>query len=159
MAAMSTSLALVVVAAHALTGHQVGLSRGTWVQNADAVQAEIVFAQGEAADAQAADALLRATHVTSDGEACPVTIEGSNVTEADGFAVRAVFACPHAGRTTVELAGMLAKLSQGHRHLAHVVTAAGESDAVAFASGALAGDVGTSAFSFGEERKAPAVSA
>ena len=65
--------------------------------------------------------------------------QGASLTEEDGLAVRAHYSCDHLGKVGVDFA-LADRLSSGHRHLAHVVTAAGASDHVAFA--------GSSQFSF-----------
>jgi hydrogenase/urease accessory protein HupE len=173
MRALCVVVMIVLGAAGAAQAHQVGLSRGAWVQSQDSVQAELVFARGEAlALCPALDAnsdrsldddevaralpLLRicvvdGVTVESDGAACAGEVAGASLTEEDGFAVRATFACKRAGRTTVDLTQLLTRASTEHRHLGRVTTVKGDRDVVAFSA--------SPAFSFGEESPEPPVSA
>lgn len=158
--------------------HQVGLSRGLYTQSDDGIDVELVFARNEAARAVAGldgdqdraidqGELLRATpHLARDivdkvrvevaglrassmATACPGSLLGVDLTEEDGLAVRARYACGP-GRVTVDFA-LASTFAAGHRHLAHTVTtgAAGvvESDHVALR--------GAPTFSFGADAAPP----
>lgn len=160
--------------------HQVGLSRGTYTQGDDGIDVELVFARGEAAQAvQGLDANndnkldqaevdaaaarmagdivgnVRVDVTTHAGEhPCPGSFVGASLTEEDGLAVRARYACEKTGRTTVDFV-LASRLAAGHRHLAHAVTrgeSAGgselvETDHVAFS--------GATSFTFGKDAPPP----
>jgi HupE / UreJ protein len=164
---------LALLHASGVHAHQVGLSRGTWLQTDQGVDAELVFARGEAQslcptlDADRDGALTEAElsgaltvlqgcvvadiEAQSDGGACPGAALGASLTEEDGFALRASFSCDTQGRITVDLGKLLARASAGHRHLGRVTTAQVQNDVVAFSA--------SPAFSFGEAKKAPPVRA
>ncbi len=120
--------------------HQVGISRGSWTLDEARVDLELVLQRTEGEAAR--DAIAGGVAVAVDGAPCSAAVVGDGLVEEDGHAWRLRFDCPREGRVTVELAPLLARLSAGHRHLAHVVTAAGVHEAVAVA--------GASSFTFGE---------
>jgi hypothetical protein len=154
---MIAAVALVALSL-AAPAHQVGLSRGLYTSTNDSVDLELILARGEAArtvknldldgngvlddrEVNAAAAYF-ATDVVDQiviaraGKRCDGKFVGASLTEEDGLAIRAHYDCAvdaSAAPTDVDFA-LAKRLSTGHRHLAHLVTASGESDAVAFAS-------------------------
>jgi hypothetical protein len=140
-------IALVLCAS--LATHQVGLSRGTWTQDGAVVDAELVFKSDESPEL--AQHALEGIVVEVDGAKCEAALVGedkviekdASADEKDGLAVRLRFTCGHAGRVTVEMAGLLSTLAQGHRHLGKALSAAGEQDVLVFGA--------SSSFSFGEK--------
>src|SRR4051812_48196762 len=166
---MIAAVAAVVVAVSlSAPSHQVGLSRGLYTQTAEGVDLELVLARGEAARTVAgldvdhsgtvedrelnAAAAMFATDVvdqivvTSEGHRCAGSFQGASLTEEDGLAVRAHYACDKIGKTAVDFE-LVKRLSTGHRHLAHVVTTDGAADYVAFAS--------STTFAFGADAPPP----
>lgn len=133
-------LELIVVAALSVPAHQAGISRGTWTLDGSRVELELVLQRAEGAAAR--DVIPGGLEVTVDGAACSAAVLGDGVVEEDGHAWRVRFDCPHEGRVQVELTTLLARVSAGHRHLGHVVTAAGAQEVVAVAA--------ASSFAFGE---------
>ncbi len=161
--------AVVAVAlAWSAPAHQVGLSRGLYTVSDDGVDLELTLARGEAArtvkgldvdnsgtvedrELNAAAAyfatdVVDQVVVTSEGKRCPGRFVGANLTEEDGLAVRAHYACERTGKITVDFQ-LVHRLSTGHRHLAHVVTTGGEEDFVAF--------TGSTQFTFGQDAPPP----
>lgn len=160
--------------------HQVGLSRGTYTQGDEGVDVELVFARGEAAQAVAGldannDGKLDQAEVdaaaarmagdivgnvrvdvageggTGGTQACAGSFVGASLTEEDGLAVRAKYACERSGRTTVDFV-LASRMATGHRHLAHTVApgeggALSEQDHVAFS--------GATSFTFGKDAPPP----
>ena len=157
--------------------HQVGLSRGTYTQGDDGVDVELVFARNEAAQAvpgldanndnklDQSEVDAAASHMAGDivgnvrvdvaqGEtpvACAGSFVGASLTEEDGLAVRAKYACARSGRTTVDFV-LASRLSAGHRHLAHTV-APGEGDALVELDHVAFN--GATSFSFGKDAPPP----
>lgn len=160
--------------------HQVGLSRGLYTQSASdaAVDVELVFARNEAAQAVAGldannDGKLEQSEVDAAASRmagdivgnvrvdttapCAGTFVGATLTEEDGLAVRARYACEKSGRTTVDFV-LASKLSPGHRHLAHAV-AQGDPDADGDGDALVETDhvafSGVTSFSFGKDAPPP----
>ncbi|MCC7072666.1 MAG: HupE/UreJ family protein [Deltaproteobacteria bacterium] len=133
-------LNLLVTAVLCMPAHQAGLSRGTWVLDGTHVELELVLQRAESEAAR--DAIVSGIAVAIDGDPCSPTVLGEGPVEEDGHAWRLRFACPRAGRVSVELAALVARLGAGHRHLGHVVTSDGTHEVVAAA--------GASSFAFGE---------
>lgn len=124
--------------------HPIGLSNGEYAARGAALDAKLVFARGEIArlvpeldenhdghvtalevhraQAELGGRILRGVNVTAGGEACAPVLTGAAVTEQDGIAVQASFACPIADGApmTVELS-ILDELAFGHRHVARAV--------------------------------------
>jgi hypothetical protein len=171
-------LALLALLAPSALAHQVGLSRGLYTQTDDGIELELVLARGEAvqavpgldgngdgtleqAELEAAAARLardivdhiRIDAARSGGQSvsCPGSLLGADLTDEDGLAVRARYACERSGRVTVDFA-LAARLTAGHRHLARSVTmddggAVVQTDHVALA--------GASTLSFGRDVPPP----
>jgi hypothetical protein len=146
----------IVCAASPALAHQVGLSRGTWVDTSAAVTAELVFARADAQqicpDFKAERCELTLVVVERGGERCTARVEATSLEEEDGYAIRGQFACRQPGRTTVDIGPLLARLAAGHRHLGRAVSGDSSTDVVAYAS---AGE--TSSFSFGEAATPPSL--
>ena len=147
-------VAFVAFASTSAFAHQVGLSRGTYTQGDDGVDVELVFARNEAAQAvpgldanndsklDQAEVDAAASRMAGDivgnvrvdvargdaTEPCAGSFVGASLTEEDGLAVRAKYACERSGRTTVDFV-LASRMATGHRHLAHTVSA-GEGDAL-----------------------------
>jgi hydrogenase/urease accessory protein HupE len=134
--------------------HAIGVSKGSYTLDGDVVHAEIVFARGEmlgvvpsldpdkdgsvrpedvtASKAALAKAVTLGILVRGNGEACPGTFEDARLTEEDGIALTAHYQCPMPPvRLELEVK-LLAELSHGHRHIAHVVLGALTIDEVAY---------------------------
>jgi hypothetical protein len=143
-------IALVLLAA--IATHQTGLSQGTWVQSGAVVDGELVFKADELGDLP--QRALAGIVVTADGGPCEGVLVGQDLVEdrdvppeqKDGLAIRLRYTCSHAGRVTVEMAGLLGALASGHRHLGRAISSAGEQDI-------LTSSLST-AFSFGVEASA-----
>jgi len=121
--------------------HEVGLSRGVYVIDGQAVAAELTFARDElrglapgldadgdgalagpelAAGAAGLQVVVEGVRVTGDGQACPGSLVDAAVTEEDGARVRLRFDCG-AGPRRLELEmPLLNTLAFGHRHLAEL---------------------------------------
>jgi hydrogenase/urease accessory protein HupE len=125
---------LVLLLTAVLASHQVGLSQGTWIQEGVVVDGELVFKADEAPDL--AQRALQGIVVTADGGLCEGMLVGKDLVEdkdvpseqKDGLAIRLRFTCSHPGRVTVDMAGLLAHLDAGHRHLGRAVSSLGEQD-------------------------------
>jgi hypothetical protein len=132
-----------------LACHQVGLSQGTWVQRGAVVEAELVFRADERPDLAAR--ALAGIAVSADGGRCEGMVVSSDVVvdpdlppaERDGLAIALRYTCGHAGRVTVEMAGLLSGLAPGHRHLGQALSPMGEQAIMTSSS--------STAFSFGQE--------
>lgn len=137
---------ILIVSALLAPAHQAGVSRGTWTQDGNVVDAELVLqrAEGEAGR----QAIPGGIAVAVDGDACAAALLADDQVEEDGHAWRVRFTCPHAGRVTVELGALLARLSPGHRHLGRAISAGGAQDVLAF--------TGSSSFWLGERAGAAA---
>ncbi len=132
----------------AASAHEVGLSRGTWVQDPTGVTAELVFSGNELRKQHLdAEGIVSDVNVETNGVVCPGHLIGEQDTDADGHAVRAVFTCANPGRTTVDLSRLFAHVSPGHRHIGHAATATTAIDVVVYQHNA--------AFSFGEAPRTP----
>lgn len=130
--------------------HEVGLSRGDYALSGAELTARITFARREAenlAPGLDADhdgvlspeeitrgreavtaAIVRRIQVRGAGASCPGALEGAELTEEDGFAVRARYRCPAPlAEAEVDLA-LLEDLPFGHRHLARTETPGGFAD-------------------------------
>ncbi|MDC0721327.1 HupE/UreJ family protein [Nannocystis bainbridge] len=121
--------------------HQVGLSRGVYTVDGEAVAAELTFARGELrglapgldgdgdgtlteAELAGASAALgpvaAALGLAADGEACAGAPVRAWLTEEDGATVAISFDCPAPPRT-LTLTWSFAGLAAGHRHLGQFV--------------------------------------
>ena len=131
----------VVLAPGLARAHEVGLSRGVYVVDADAVAAELTFARDELrtlAPALDGDAdgvlsgpelsagtgtlqvLVTGLRVAGDGQDCPGTVLDAALTEGDGARVHLAYRCPTTPRRLDLDMPLLATLTFGHRHLAEV---------------------------------------
>lgn len=145
---------IVLLLVSALAAHQTGLSQGTWVQNGSVVDGELVFKADELPGLP--QRALAGIAVTADGGPCEGVLVGEDLVEdrdvppdqRDGLAIRLRYTCSHAGRVTVEMAGLLGALASGHRHLGRATSSLGEQDI-------LMSSLST-AFSFGVEASASA---
>jgi len=143
---------IVFLLAAALTSHELGLSRGTWMQDGVAVDAELVFKANEAKEL--AERALQGIKVTADGGPCEGVLLGKDIVEdtdvppeqKDGLAIRLRFTCSHVGRVTVDMSDLLTHLDAGHRHLGRAVSSLGEQDVLV--------SRGRTDFSFGVEASA-----
>lgn len=152
--ALVTLIALVTFVtfggAREAAAHEVGLSRGDYALSGAELTARITFARREAASlAPGLDAdhdgvispdeitrghealtaaIVRRIQVRGAGAACPGALEGAELTEEDGFTVRARYRCPAPlAEAEVELS-LLEDLPLGHRHLARTTTPEGFAD-------------------------------
>ncbi|GAC1393966.1 MAG: hypothetical protein NVS3B10_04130 [Polyangiales bacterium] len=144
----AVALLLVSVSAWA---HQVGVSSGTWTVATEAkaatLTAQLTFTQTElgvvapplegggavqAARADVQRVVVDAVHVTGDGAQCPGTLEDLQRTENDGVAIRARWTCAGSPQKVVVAIDVLAELSAGHRHFAHVVSVGAPYDVTLF---------------------------
>lgn len=130
--------------------HEVGLSRGDYAISGAELTARVTFARREAqnlAPALDADhdgvlspeeitrgrealtaAIVSRIQVRGAGASCPGALEGAELTEEDGFTVRARYRCPAPlAEAEVDLA-LLEDLPFGHRHLARTETPGGFAD-------------------------------
>jgi hypothetical protein len=141
-ASLAAALAALGLAARA-EAHEVGLSRGDYVVEGAVVRAQVIFARKEMiglvagldADHDGAltpaevdasrgaidGAIVGRIKVTGDGAACPGALEGAELTEQDGIAVRARFRCATRPRKIEIALSLLDDLTFGHRHLARGV--------------------------------------
>jgi hypothetical protein len=134
----SAFVAIATVAAPA-RAHTTGVSQSDFsVDPSGTVSAQLVFAVAEIAGAVALDAnhdgtvspeeladaqpdlkrmVLDGIEVKADGAACAATFERAELTEADGLALGARYACPPARTIEVTLF-LLSELRPEHRHAA-----------------------------------------
>ncbi len=136
--------------ARVASAHAIGLSNGEYVATGTTLKAKLVFARGEVAQiAPAIDAnrdghvtaievkgarallderVVRGVAVRAGGEPCAGALTDAALTENDGLAIEARWACPSMtraqasatpGEMSVEL-GLLDDLARGHRHVARI---------------------------------------
>ncbi|HEY8076185.1 MAG TPA: HupE/UreJ family protein [Labilithrix sp.] len=144
---------LFLFSARAAHAHAIGLSNGEYTATGTTLKAKLVFARGEVAQiAPAIDAnrdghvtaievrdaravlderVVRGVVVRAGGESCTGALTDAALTENDGLAIEASFACPSAStraqtpaapEMSVELA-LLDDLARGHRHVARITGA------------------------------------
>jgi hypothetical protein len=144
-------IALVLLARFA-DGHTLGLSTSDFDVAADGrVEARFVFASAEALrgvrldrsgdgnvtsdEVRAAQGELRAfildgVGVTADGEACPATFDGAELSEVDGLVIAATFGCPSGALRYEATLYYLAALGAGHREVARITSGQATSEAM-----------------------------
>jgi hypothetical protein len=132
-------VALALLLAQTATAHVVGLSKGEYRATGATVEAELVFARPELANAvpgldadhdhtisaqelaanrDTLDAALRnGVDVRAGAAACPSALEDAHLTEQDGLAVSMRFRCERAADAYAVRLVLLSALSLGHRHL------------------------------------------
>ncbi len=152
-AALVLAIALWLVAGPA-AAHAIGVSRGAYTLEGETVRAELVFARGEmigvvpsldphhdgsvrpedvvASRAALAKAATLGVLVRGNGQACAGRLEDARLTEEDGIALVVAYACPLAPERLEIDVKLLAELSHGHRHIAHVVLGSITIDEVAY---------------------------
>jgi hypothetical protein len=109
--------------------HEVGVSNGTYTVSGASVDVEIVLARRELAAtgasvddrAAVARAIVDRVHVRGDDAECPGALVAARLTDNDGAAIKAKYACSAAPTKVVVDLPLLDDLSHGHRHFAHVV--------------------------------------
>jgi hydrogenase/urease accessory protein HupE len=129
---------LLVLLASPGLAHSVGVSRGTYSVSSSTVEAELTFARpelmtalpdldsnrdGTLSTAELTESLpvvertiVRGLEVRTASAACEGELEAAELTEQDGFAVRARYRC---GSEPLSIRlGLLDSLSLGHRHIA-----------------------------------------
>ncbi len=134
--------------------HAIGVSKGSYTLDDDAVHAEITFARGEMLGvvpsldpdkdgdirpedvASSRGALAKAVTlgvlVRGNGESCPGKLTDARLTEEDGIALTVDYRCPMPP-VRIELdVKLLEELSHGHRHIAHIVLGTITIDEVAY---------------------------
>jgi hypothetical protein len=149
-------LAAAVLIAWAPAGadaHAVGLSRGEYCRSGASLAVRLTFARRElmeavpgldadgdgeilprelaAATAALGERIAGGIEVQGEGGSCGGRLDGAVLTESDGLAIAATFACADGtGALSIHL-GFLGHLSLGHRHLA-AVTGGGAERQVAY---------------------------
>jgi hypothetical protein len=130
----------------------VGLSRGDYAVEGDAVRAEVAFARKELAglvaglDANHDGALTAAEieagrdsiqgavvgriKVMGDGAPCAGKLDRVELAEADGVVVRALYRCARRPQQAAVTLALMEDLPFGHRHLVRAFAAAGPQDLV-----------------------------
>lgn len=118
-------------------GHTLGLSQAEFVVTPPGpVTLHVVFASAEPlAGTPLHDDDLRAfleqgVDVTADGDRCPFSFRGSSVTETDGLALDAVYACPSDAARIEATLYYLSVLPRGHREIARIVADGASTEAV-----------------------------
>jgi hypothetical protein len=117
--------------------HTPGLSTASFdVQPDGRVEARLVFASAEPLrgtplrDEDLRAFVLDGVEVTADGAACAATFQGAGVTEADGLALEASYACPPGAGDVEATLYYLSALGPAHREVARITAGSATSEAV-----------------------------
>jgi hypothetical protein len=132
-----------LVVSRPAAAHTPGLSTASFDVLPDGrVDARIVFASadllqgGPRLDLRAqpgADILpfvVEGIEVTADGAVCQVTLHDAGLTEADGFAIDASYACPAGAQEIAATLYYLSTLGPAHRQVARITAGSATSEAV-----------------------------
>jgi hydrogenase/urease accessory protein HupE len=144
-------LAIAALSSRSASAHSVGLSLGEYRVAGETVTASLVFTSAELSAAlpdidadrdgrispgelSRAKGVLEprlagATEVSADGTPCAPGAESEDI-EGDAIHVQATFACGHPPRRLAIRCGFIERFSEGHRHLATVLSGGKESSFV-----------------------------
>jgi hydrogenase/urease accessory protein HupE len=134
--------------------HAIGISKGQYTLDGATVRAETTFARGEISavvpsldpdkdgsiepadvvkSKGALDAAVKGGIVVrADGQPCSPRLDDARLTEEDGLALVATYACAAPPRKLEIDVKLLEELSHGHRHIVHVAMGAITVDEVAY---------------------------
>jgi hypothetical protein len=110
------------------SAHDLGVSKSDFMVDGQNVHAHFEMAEREleGMDGGPPDvfpALVSSARVTLGSNLCAITIERVYLIENDGIALDATYACPEtAGELSIDMA-WLGSMPEGHRHVAHLVSA------------------------------------
>jgi hydrogenase/urease accessory protein HupE len=142
-ASMAALLAVaLILTASSVEAHAIGLSRGDYRVTAQGVDVDITLARGDAISAfpwldfegrhfidpsslastraEIERGTIQKIRVTTAEGPCTGTLIDAELTDQDGFDIRARYRCPEGGTPITVALPLLDDLSHGHRHAAHV---------------------------------------